>query len=617
MAVAYVEHPFHHLYHPPFRLGISSLTTATFVTLSRQRLSRKDGAFHLSNVVSACGSPSVPILDDSANAIPAAEVRHLHAEAGGSGARQNFGQRLQDFLRQEPNEESVLDFYREAKKDPNFFLDFLSTNFLISFLTKSEQWRNISEIAPDIGICLAFPGSSTGSKAVRLCISSRKFRVADALLDSLAKNRRTAAREFASAMKGYNELHMYGSTVSLYDRMVSFGIEPDFLCYRLVLEALEKSDETDKAARVFEEIRSRGLGSSSEAKSIYLAFCRTLVQSGRATQGVELVREMESSGVEPDHRFYACLIPSLVAEGRPKEAEALLSESLAKRHPPKDQTVFLRLVSLRVDSDSPEKAMEIVAAAKNSGVMLTDCVLSVVVGGHARRRGPRAALEAFDQLTSLGLRPGQVTYSMAVGACARLGLTARAESLLVEMQASGYGRCVFAYAIVIRLYGREGRSGDALRMLGVMKAKGCRPNVWVYNALLDVYGRDGNVRQAERLWNEMRARKVRPDRASYTSLIGAYARVKDYEACVRVYSEFKGSGGRLDRTLAAVMVGVLSKSTRVDQLIRFLGDVKDHGVGLDARLYRSTLYALKDAGLQAQLKRFLQSFGTKAKLGDA
>ncbi|CAN6456822.1 unnamed protein product [Victoria cruziana] len=613
MAVVYVEQSFHHLYHPPFRLGRTSLTTA-FVKPCRQRLGRKDGSFHLTNAVSACSSPSVPLLDDSSNAVPAGELRRFHAEGE---VRQNFGQSLRDFLREEPDEESVLNFYKEAKKEPNFLLDFSSTNLLISFLTKSEQWSGMSEIAPDIGVCLAFPGASAGSRAIRLCVSSRKFRIADALLDSLAKNRRTAARAFASAMKGYNELHMYGCTVSLYDRMVSFKITPDFLCYRLVLEALEHSDDTDKAARVFEEVRSRGLGSSREAKPIYLAFCQTLARSGRATEGVEILREMESSRVEPDHRFYACLIPSFVTGGKQREAEALLNESLAKGHAPKDQTVFLRLVSSRIDSDSPEKAMEIVAAAKNADVMLTDCVLSVVVGGHGRRRGPRAAVDAFDQLTSLGLRPGQVTYAMAVAACARLGLTVRAESLLAEMQAAGYDKCVFAYASLIRLYGREGRPGDALRVLGVMKARGCRPNVWVYNALLDVYGRGGNVRQAERLWNEMRVRKVRPDRASYTSLIGAYARVKDYDACVRVYSEFKARGGRLDRTLAAVMVGVLSKSTRVDQLmIRFLGDVKDHGVGLDARLYRSTLYALKDAGLQSYLKRFLQSFEPRANLGD-
>lgn len=66
--------------------------------------------------------------------------------------------------------------------------------------------------------------------------------------------------------------------------------------------------------------------------------------------------------------------------------------------------------------------------------------------------------------------------------------------------------------------------------------------------------------------------------------------------------------GKIDRAMAGIMVGVFSKTSRIDELMRLLQDMKVEGTRLDARLYSSALNALRDAGLNSQIRWLQESF---------
>nr|BAD95045.1 putative protein [Arabidopsis thaliana] len=106
----------------------------------------------------------------------------------------------------------------------------------------------------------------------------------------------------------------------------------------------------------------------------------------------------------------------------------------------------------------------------------------------------------------------------------------------------------------------------------------------------------------------MKRAKVLPDKVSYTSMISAYNRSKELERCVELYQEFRMNRGKIDRAMAGIMVGVFSKTSRIDELMRLLQDMKVEGTRLDARLYSSALNALRDAGLNSQIRWLQESF---------
>lgn len=116
------------------------------------------------------------------------------------------------------------------------------------------------------------------------------------------------------------------------------------------------------------------------------------------------------------------------------------------------------------------------------------------------------------------------------------------------------------------------------------------------------------MKQVEKLWKEMKRREIAPDKISYTSMVSAYSKAREFEECLKLYQEFRRRGGKVDRILAGIMVGVFSKSNRIDELIKLLQDLKSEGIGLDVRLYKSSLNALRDAGLQSRVEWLEQNF---------
>ncbi|RVX11477.1 Pentatricopeptide repeat-containing protein, chloroplastic [Vitis vinifera] len=408
---------------------------------------------------------------------------------------------------------------------------------------------------------------------------------------------------------GYNKLHMFSSTIAVYDRMKSAGVVPNSESYYRIMEAYIKIRDYEKVVTLFQEFESRKIDSSPFSTQICRILCESLGKMGRAFEALEFFRDMTKKGILEDSAVYSSLICSFASIREVKVAEELFREAEEKKIL-RDPEVFLKLVLMYVEEGLMERTLEIVKAMKNVKIRVSDCIFCAIVNGFAKKRGLRAAAKVYDELILQGCEPGQVTYASIINVYCRMELYSKAEMVFSEMEKKGFNKCVVAYSSMVVMYGKTGRLREAMRLVAKMKERGCEPNVWVYNSLMDMHGRVKNLRQVEKLWKEMKRKKVVPDRVSYTSVISAYSKAGDFETCMRFYHEFRMNGGVIDRVIAGIMVGIFSKSGRVDELVKLLQDMKTEGTGLDERLYRSALNALRDAGLQMQARWLQESFDT-------
>ncbi|KAJ6839478.1 pentatricopeptide repeat-containing protein, chloroplastic [Iris pallida] len=497
--------------------------------------------------------------------------------------------------------------YRTSRERPDYRPDSRTVDFLVNSLTKTKRWKLISIISEDFRAFDVYPSKSTCRRLITDCVRARKFKMVESLLESLQEKKEIAVSAFGAAMRGYNKLHMYSSTVSALNAMRTAGLLPDGSCYLSAMDAYRKLGGTENVLALFTEFETgNGDGSTFHAQ-MYWVLCDALGRSSRAFDALRYFREMVEKGLSPNPSFYASLICSFAGIREAEIAEDLFQEAREKGMV-KDPAVFLKLVLMYVDLGSVEKTIAVVEAMKESRIKVSDCIQCAVVNGYATKRGLRASVRAYEQLKSLGCMPGQVTYASIINVYCRLGLSLKVEAVFSEMMEKGFDRCVVAYSNMISMYGKAGRERDAMRLLAKMKEKGCEPNVWVYNSLLDMHGRLMNLRKVEKLWKEMKRRGITPDKISYSSIITAYSKAREYDECLTFYEEFRMTGEKVDRVLAGIMVGVFSKSSRVDELVKLLQDLKLHGTGLDARLYKSSLNALRDAGLQVHAKWLAENF---------
>ncbi|CAB4295926.1 unnamed protein product [Prunus armeniaca] len=520
---------------------------------------------------------------------------------------------LNDFLcglfQDRQTEEFAYEQYEKAKKKrPEFIPNKSTFEHLIRYLIRSKKWGSMLSVCDDFKNYHVLPDSYTCSRLIASCIRARKFKMVRTLLEVFKADDDVAVPAFDSAMRGYNELHMFKSTIFLFERMKYNGIVPNSGCYCRIMEAYFKKGDSRKVVELFHELGSRQLDFTPFSTQIYGILCESLTKLGQPFEALEVFRSRTKEGISLDSsKIYSVLISSFASIREVEVAEELFEEAETKKML-RDPSVFLRLISMYVETGLTQKTLGVVKAMKGANIRVSDNICCAVVSGFSRKNRLLTAVKVFKDLVLMGCEPGQVTYASIINVYCRLGLHSKAEMIFREMEEKGFDKCVVAYSSMVVMYGKTGRPRDAMRLVAKMKERGCKPNVWIYNSLMDMHGRDNNLRQVSKLWTEMKRRKVAPDKVSYTTVIGAYNKAGDFEMCMRYYHEFRIHGGVLDKAMAGMMVGVFSKTGRVDELVKLLRDMKSEGTGLDGRLYRSALNALTDSGLQTQVKWLQGSF---------
>lgn len=540
------------------------------------------------------------------------DVDNVNNIAGSHQQYSNPGiENLNEFLCglfQDPKtEELAFDYYQRLKDRPVFRPEKSTLKHVIRYLMRFKKWDFILSVSEDFKIYHVLPDGATCSKLIEFCIRQRKFKIAETLLNAFKSDSEVAVFAFGSALRNYNKLHMFRSTVLVFEKLKSNSVVLDSRGYSHIMEAYSKLDDCESVVKLFHEFESRNLRDSKRyLGQIYGVLCESLGKCGRVSEALEYFREMTKKGIF-ESSVYSTLICSFASLHKVGEVEELLREAKS-RTKIKDPEVYLKLVIMYVEEDLLEKTLEVVEAMKDADVKVSDCVLCAVVNGFSKRRGFSAAVRAYEKLISQGYEPGQVTYASVINAYCRLSQYNKAEKVFEEMEQKGFDKCVVAYSSMIVMYGRSGRLRNAMKLVAKMKERGCKPNVWVYNSLIDMHGREKNLRQLEKLWNEMKRRKVAPDKVSYTSMIGAYSKAGEFETCTELFNEYRINGGVIDRAMAGIMVGVFSKVGQIDQLVKLLQDMKMEGTRLDQRLYQSAWNAFIEAGLQLQAKWLQESF---------
>ncbi|KAK9672452.1 hypothetical protein RND81_12G101800 [Saponaria officinalis] len=526
----------------------------------------------------------------------------------------NVNKLLLNLLR-DPNpstQQRGLEYYEKAKVGSLGFRP-QKTVFksLLRYLVKSKKWDFVYVVCRDMVVYQVLPDCVFCATIVSDCIKQRKFKTAEMLLESFEFDKKVCAFAYVSAMRSYNKLHMYRVSIDLYERMKSSEVELDCRGYVVVMEAFLKLGNFRKVVEMFSEFNelkgSEKIENLEDVVQVYEVLIEALGKLGQGFKALERFEGMREKGIPSSPSIYASLIGSLAEMREINIVETLVDEAESKEMI-KDPALFLKLVIMYVEEGLMDRTLDVVNIMKGANLKVSDCILCAIVNGFAKKRGLKAAAMVYHELVSQGCEPGQVTYASIINVFFRLGIFSKAKKVFDEMQLRGFDRCVVAYSTMIVMYGKTGKLREAMRLLAKMKERGCEPNVWVYNTLIDVHGRANNLRQVDKIWNEMKRKKLKPDRVSYTSIIGAYSKAKEYEACIEFYEEYRMNGGKIDLAMAGIMVGIFSKINRIDELVKLLKNLKDEGTKLDARLYRSALNAMRDAGLQLQIRWLQENF---------
>ncbi|KAL7258165.1 hypothetical protein ACSBR1_004310 [Camellia fascicularis] len=407
-------------------------------------------------------------------------------------------------------QELAYNYYEKAKQNPDYeFLPKKSTlNYLIRYLIRSKKWSLVTSICQDFKTFHVFPDSFSCCRLVSYCVRARKFKLAHTLLQVFKTDNEIATLAFDSAMKGYNKLHMYSSTIDLFGLMKSSGIVLDLGCYSRVMEAYMKTGDFDRVVSLFEQLETRSsttiIDSTSSPKpifrEIYGILCESLGKSGRAFEALEFFRDMKKKGIPEDRSIYSSLICSFARIREVKIAEELLMEAESNKML-RDPAVFLKLVLMYVEEGLLEKTKEIVAAMKRVKIRVSDCIFCAIVNGFSKRRGLRAAIEVekiWKEMKRRKIVADKVSYTSVVSTYSKAREFETCMKYYHEFRINGGVIDRAMAGIMVGVFSKMSRIDELVKLLQDMKTEGTQLDGRLYRSALNAL-RDAGL-QVQAKW---------------------------------------------------------------------------------------------------------------------
>ncbi|KAL2469465.1 Pentatricopeptide repeat-containing protein [Abeliophyllum distichum] len=358
---------------------------------------------------------------------------------------------------------------------------------------------------------------------------------------------------WASIFTAHNQANLYYNTLSLFSTMVLLdGFQPDHFIFACLVKACAslsalkigqqvhaqflvspfsrddvvksslvylyaKCGLPDTARKVFNSIVAKNVISwtsliygyalaerKSEAiellrdmpgKNLYswTALISGFVQSGLLVDAIRLFIEMRRDGVYIEDPF---ILSSMIG------ASASLAKLDLGKQVHRLVVGFGYVSSLFISNaliDMYAKCSDVLAAEKIFSHMKKRDVVSwtSIIVGMAQHGQADEALSLYDEMTSVGLKPNEVTFVGLIYACSHVGLVNKGRQLFKSM----------------------------------VEDYGLNPSLQHYTCLLDLYSRSGHLEEAENLLDSM---PFKPDEAAWASLLSASRRVGKNEVGVRI-----------------------------------------------------------------------------------
>ncbi|XP_077250111.1 pentatricopeptide repeat (PPR) superfamily protein [Tasmannia lanceolata] len=317
--------------------------------------------------------------------------------------------------------------------------------------------------------------------------------------------------------------------MSLHACIVKCGIDLVLSIGNCLLTMYAKCGLVDLARQVFDAMPEKERISWNAMISCYS-------QNGLATKALELYRELENSGVEPDPVCLVGVLSScahLGARSIGRDVERRIESGKFGFN------VFLTNALINMYA----RCGELSHAHKLFNEMPERNIISwtAIIAGYGMHGYGEIAVRLFDEMCSVGIRPDAVLLVSVLSACSHSGLTKKGLEYFSQMEMNyGVSARPEHYTCMVDLLGRAGRLEEAWTLIRSMPME---PDSAIWGALLGACKIHSNVGLAELAFQNVI--ELDPTNVGYYVLLSnIYSEAKNLDGVAKVRGMMRERGLR-------------------------------------------------------------------------
>ncbi|CAN0896998.1 Pentatricopeptide repeat-containing protein At1g09900 [Linum grandiflorum] len=383
--------------------------------------------------------------------------------------------------------------------------------------------------------------------------------------------------------------------LSCLENMIVSNETPDIMASIRLIEKLCGAGRIRKAARVL-DLLERSEEATLDIRA-YTAFVKGLCYAGEVDNALKLLRRLhsEQGSCNPDSYLYNIVINAVFGKGRFEQGMKLLDEMRSKGIEPDSITCSI-VVNGMCKQGRLDEAIKLISSHG-----WTPCVESynnIVDALCNADRYADAEKLLVDMRGREGCSPTVFTFRILIKYLCFKGSSYRAISLLESMPQYGCNPDLFHYNQIIHCLCKERKTEMVIECIEVMISKGCYPNIVVFNTLLAALCKYGKGDAAVEFFNELRSsRSCAATVATYNIMIDGLSRLKRASQAIKLLDEVRGNKDfKPDPVTYAVLIVGLVSERDIQSAIKILDELKGSGVAVPSKCYGWIIKELCDVG---------------------
>ncbi|KAK7316670.1 hypothetical protein RJT34_00304 [Clitoria ternatea] len=324
-------------------------------------------------------------------------------------------------------------------------------------------------------------------------------------------------------------VELYGKCGEMEDAWKVFDKMPerDVVACTVMMDVCFDSGMVEEAVGVFNGMEARDT-------VCWTAVIDGLVRNGEFNRGLEMFREMQVNGVEPNEVTFVCVLSACSQLGA-LELGRWIHLYMLKRGIEVNQFVVGALINMFSRCGDIDEAWELFDGMKVKDV----CAYNSMIGGLALHGKSVEAVEVFKEMLEHGIRPNSITFVEVLNACSHGGLVERGFEMFESMEkVHGIEPQVEHYGCMVDILGRVGRLEEAYSFIGRI---GVHADDKMLCSLLSACKIHRNREIGEKV-AKLLSEYSRIDSGSYIMLSNFYASMGKWDSAAEVREKMEKGG---------------------------------------------------------------------------
>ncbi|KAK7319120.1 hypothetical protein RJT34_03834 [Clitoria ternatea] len=313
------------------------------------------------------------------------------------------------------------------------------------------------------------------------------------------------------------------TAIRFYEDMKNRGVLPDVVTYNTLINGYFRFKKVDEAEKLFVEMKGKNVAPNVIS---FTTMLKGYVAAGQVDDALKVFEEMKGCGVKPNAVTFSALLPGLCDAGKMVEAGNVLGEMVERYIAPKDNAVFMKLMTCQCESGNLDAAVDVLKAMIRLSIPTEAGHYGVLIENFCKASVYDKAEKLLDKLiekeivlrshSSFEMEPS--AYNLMIGYLCDHGRTVKAEKFFRQLMKKGVQDSV-GFNNLIRGHSKEGNPDSALEIIKIMSRRGVPRDADSYRLLIESYLRKGEPADAKTALDSMLESGHLPESPLYRSVM--------------------------------------------------------------------------------------------------